>query len=315
MATERGAALGKSWRALLKVGALIWALTIPFNALMLHQGEIVLFRLPTHWPLIGGKITLEAMAMGFISGYSLWILLVIFAVLNLAVDASQLVRYTPKFLEQAGVIIAIALTFIPQMIASLQEIREAQRIRGYRFRRWRDQLPLVMPLLTTSLEHAIQLAESLEARGFGSAEGQTSSQRAQWIIVWGLCFLLGGLILRTLAPEPAYRFALLLLGGGGLLAYAFGRLSRRARRSRYRRTRWGVGDILGGCASGLVLGGVIALRLWHTHSLGYSPFTQGVPWPEFEPGIGLLITLLGLPSLLFFIAEARGTHAPSGGTV
>ncbi len=316
-AVEQSTAQAKSWRALLRVGALIWALTIPFNALMLHQGEITLFRLPSHWPLIGGKVTLEAVAVGFASGYSLWALLGVFAVFNLAVDASQLLRYTPKFLEQAGVIIAIALTFIPQMIVSLQEIREAQRIRGHRFRRWRDQLPLVMPLLTTALERAIQLAESMEARGFGAEGGDRQGRPmwAQWLIAPGLGLLLSGLVLRALAPAPAYRFIALLLAGAGLIAYAFGRLGHRARRSRYRRSAWRPQDTLGACVSGLVLSGVIALRWVRGGSLGYYPFAPGALLPPFEPGIGLLIALLSLPGLILLIAEIRASGAPSGGAV
>lgn len=315
LAAERGAAQGKSWRALLKVGAFIWALTIPFNALMLHQGEIVLLRLPAHWPLVGGKITLEAVAVGFVSGYSLWVLLLIFAVLNLAVDASQLVRYTPKFLEQAGVIIAIALTFIPQMVASLQEIREAQRLRGHRFRRWRDQLPLVMPLLTTALEHAIQLAESMEARGFGGTpEGRRFDGQAQWLIAPGLGLLLVGLVWRALAPMPAYRFALPLIVGVGVLTYALWRLGRGARRSRYQRMAWRPGDTLGVFVSSLALVGVTALRLGHAEGLGYYPFAPGALLPPFELGIGLLLALLALPGLLLI----TGTHianATSGGAL
>jgi len=314
-AVEHAATQGQSWRTLLKVGALIWALTIPFNALMLHQGEIVLFRLPAHWPLIGGKVTLEAVAVGFVSGYSLWVLLGVFAVFNLAVDASQLLRYTPNFLEQAGVIIAIALTFIPQMIASLQEIREAQRIRGHSFRRWRDQLPLVMPLLTTALEHAIQLAESMEARGFGAGQADEQSHlgQAQWLIVPGLGLLLSGLVLRALAPTPTYRFALLLGAGAWLLLYAFWRLSRRTLRSRYRRMAWCPHDTLGVCVSGLVLGGVVALRWVRGDSLGYYPFAPGALLPTFEPRIGLLIALLSLPGLILLLSETRTNRAPSGG--
>jgi energy-coupling factor transport system permease protein len=47
----------------------VWALTIPFNALMIHAGDYVLFRLPEGWPLVGGAITLEAVLYGAASGW------------------------------------------------------------------------------------------------------------------------------------------------------------------------------------------------------------------------------------------------------
>ncbi len=50
-------------------GVFVWALTIPFNALMIHAGDYVLFRLPEGWPLVGGAITLEAVLYGAASGW------------------------------------------------------------------------------------------------------------------------------------------------------------------------------------------------------------------------------------------------------
>ena len=90
------------WRGLLKVGALVWAVTIPFNALMIHAGDHVLFRLPESWPLLGGAITLEAALYGAASGLAVWTLLVIFAAFNLAADASRLLRLAPAFLYPHG---------------------------------------------------------------------------------------------------------------------------------------------------------------------------------------------------------------------
>ena len=74
---------------------------------------------------------------------------------------------TPGFIHGVGVVTGIAVGFVPQMVTSWQAIREAQQVRGHKVRGVRDVLPLVMPLLVTALERARQLAESMEARGFG----------------------------------------------------------------------------------------------------------------------------------------------------
>jgi hypothetical protein len=85
-------------------------------------------------------------------------------------------RATPAFLFHAGVIISIAVTFVPQMVLGAKEIRQAQRIRGHRFRGIRDLLPLILPLLARA-QRAIQLAETMEAR-LWKRRGPISGRRA-----------------------------------------------------------------------------------------------------------------------------------------
>jgi energy-coupling factor transport system permease protein len=142
MALERRSPAARSWRAFVKLGVVLLLFAVPSNALTAHQGRLVLFRLPQSWPIIGGPITGEAMLYGLSSGLSLLTLLLIFATFNSAVDQARLLRMTPPYLYQAGVIAAIAVAFVPQMMIAAHEIREAQRIRGHRFRGLRDLLPL-----------------------------------------------------------------------------------------------------------------------------------------------------------------------------
>ena len=174
----RSTSIGSSWGSFVRLGLFLFLLTIPFNALSVHVGEIVLFQLPEQWPIVGGPITLEAIIAGAVNGLALFTLLVVFAAFNAVVDHYQLLRATPAFLFQAGVVISIAITFVPQMVLSAKEIRQAQRIRGHHIRGIRDLLPLIMPLLASALERAIQLAETMEARGFGSIVNPLSHRQA-----------------------------------------------------------------------------------------------------------------------------------------
>jgi len=157
----------EGWRAFLRLGLWVWLVALAFNLLFVHAGSIVLLVLPRNWPLVGGPITLEALLYGLANGASLFAVLLTFATFNLVVDQHRLLRWVPAGLFQAGLIVSIALTFVPQMITSLKGIREAQQIRGHRFRGLRDLIPLFMPLITTALERSLTLAESMEARGFG----------------------------------------------------------------------------------------------------------------------------------------------------
>jgi energy-coupling factor transport system permease protein len=300
LGVARSSLMVASWRALLKLGLFIWLITIPFNALMIHQGRVVLFRLPAHWPLIGGPITLEAVLAGATAGYALWALLFIFAAFNLGVDAAQLLRLAPPFLYQAGVVTSIALTFIPQMLASAREIREAQRIRGHRFRGWRDSLPLVIPLLTTAFERAVQLAESMDARGFGGAlTGMTPRYlaRLRGMMVLSLLLFLIGMVAQIFWPHLAALAYLLIALAAAMLLYAFHRLGRSVRRSRYRRERWGAGDSAIALCSLAALAGALWLRYSNPAHMTYAPYTGGL-LPAFHAPLGLLLTLLAVPGLI-----------------
>ena len=184
--------------------------------------------------MIGGPITLEALLYGLTGGLALVTLLLIFAVFNVAVDQARLLRMTPGFIYGAGIVAGIAVAFVPQMVASWQAIREAQQVRGHKVRGIRDVLPLVMPLLVTALERAMQLAESMEARGFGGqVVTATARQRTlnQLALLFGLGALGAGFAGIGFWPEQRLVAGLLLGGGAILLLWSFWDQGRRVRRS------------------------------------------------------------------------------------
>jgi energy-coupling factor transport system permease protein len=300
-ALGRGTPIGSSWGSFIRFGLFLFALTIPFNALSVHAGEIILFRLPESWPIVGGAITLEAVLSGAVNGLSLMTILVVFAAFNAVVDHYQLLRAVPAFLFQAGVVISIAITFVPQMVLSAKEIRQAQRIRGHRFRGIRDLLPLILPLLANGLERAIQLAETMEARGFGSTVRPMSRREAvlsQLGTLAALLILLGGLFIGTFYAESGiWGWGLVGLGALGLLA-VFQLQSRRVRRSRYRRPRWLARDTGVVAASGLVLAVVLFAKATAPGTLYYIPYPPNSLWPPFDPLLGAALILLALPALL-----------------
>lgn len=305
--------MAQSWGVLLKLGAFIWLVTIPFNALMVHQGEYVLFRLPPNWPLIGGNITLEAVIYGFVSGLSLWALLLVFAAFNLAVDVSQLLRLTPAFLYQAGVVTTIALTFVPQMLRSAKEIREAQRIRGHHFRSWRDLLPLFVPLLTTALEHAVQLAESMESRGFGgqlTGLTQREMNRLRLLMLLGLSLLLGGLFARAYSAKLLFLGNAVLICASLLFLRVFRALGRHVQRSNYRRSRWQRSDTIIALVSLSVLLGTCLLRASDKLALTYYPYPPYSLIPEFNAWIGLLLALLAVTGMVALFSETDMAMSP-----
>jgi energy-coupling factor transport system permease protein len=275
VAASQDASQEKSWMGLLKMGILVWVLTIPFNALMIHQGTHVLFRLPLSWPLVGGNITLEAVLYGVVSGLALWVLLLIFAAMNAAMDTSQLLRLTPSFLYQAGVVTSIALTFMPQMF-----------------------------------ERAILLAESMESRGFGgqlTTQSPSEANRTRVNMVLGLLLLLCGLFLYGyMRTKPGLGIALLAVAAL-ILVSTFASLGRRVQRSHYRRLYWSSGDRLVSVLSLGVMLLVLIIRARDGLALTYYPYPPYPLLPEFNGGIGLILALLAIPGFVTLFGEPGST--------
>ncbi|MGC8780603.1 MAG: energy-coupling factor transporter transmembrane component T [Anaerolineae bacterium] len=300
-ALGRRSSLTQNWGAFVRFSAFLWLLTVPFILLLNHHGVIVLFRLPADWPLVGGPITLEALLYGLTGGLALVTLLLVFAAFNVAVDQARLLRLTPGFIYQAGVVAGIAVAFVPQMVAAWTAIREAQEVRGHRVRGVRDLLPLLLPLLITALERAMQLAESMEARGFGGqilAATPAERLRLQAALLAGLAALGVGMAGLGFWPEQPWRAGGALAGGAAFLLWAFWDQGRRVRRSRYRRWAWAPADRLLAAISLAAAGLWLGLLLVRPDWLFYYPYPPYSPWPTFEPLLGFVILLLIAPAFM-----------------
>ncbi len=304
---QRRSTHGQPWGLFLRIGLLLVAVSAPLNALMAHAGRIVLWRLPESWPLVGGNITGEALLYGLSGGLNLLALLLIFAVFNLGLDQGQLLRLAPKPFYAVGVTTAIAITFTPQMLRALQEIGDVQRLRGHRARGLRSLGPLILPLLTTGLERAIQLAESMEARGFSRVQAGMAPHRlflARLGLLAALALVLAGLFVRSYWPAGRTWGTLAAGAGFLLLALLFWQQGRQIERTHYRRWLWRRRDLWLSAASGAALAITIGVWLTDRALLVYYPYPPFSPWPLFHPVLGLAALLLIAPALLIPIAPA-----------
>src|SRR6202165_4017951 len=172
-ALAAGAALRRPRRLLFAV-VLIAAFAMVLNFVSAHLGATVLFALPDQIPALGGPYTLAAPILAA-------------APFSLLLDSHEVMDALPAPLSRTGVAIASSLNLVPAVATSFVEVTEAQRLRGWRPRGPRSWLEVVVPVVLTSVEGSIQLAESMEARGFGSgARTSMASQamgRADWLLV------------------------------------------------------------------------------------------------------------------------------------
>ncbi len=291
----------QGWSLFLRAGLVLVVITVLFNALTVHFGRLVIWQLPASWPVIGGDITLEAILYGVSTGMSLFVLLLIFATFNVGIDQARLLRMTPRSFYVIGVVTSIAVTFVPQMLVRLQNIRDVQRLRGHRPRGIRDLGPLFLPLLTTGMEGAVQLAESMEARGFNSTSGGSSARRLVWVrggLTVALGVLLVGLFANTYwsGTQPWAPWAMAM--GLGLLVWLFWAQGQHVRRSHYQRWVWRRRDTVLSLVCGLVLLVVLGVRGVAPLVLLYYPYAPYSPWPTFQPLLGAVLALLVIPALL-----------------
>jgi energy-coupling factor transport system permease protein len=263
-----------------------------FNALASHVGTTILFALPDWLPLMGGAVTLEALVFGAINGLNLAVIFSGFAAFNRALSTRQLLQLTPRAFHESGVVLSIALTFVPQTLQSLRRIREAQAVRGHRMRGVRDWIPIFTPLLVSALERALALAESMVARGYATVATQ-SPLRTQLSLALGLLTLLGGWLAYVFAPVARSLAIAALALGVALLGIALWLTGRSVQHTRYRPQRWRVRDTL------MVVGclPLLILSLIQGGAITYSPYPT-ISWPTFDIIIGLSILGLLVPAFL-----------------
>ncbi len=120
----------KSWRLpFWRISLVILLFSTIFNMLMAHVGQTELFALPPNWALVGGSITLEAAVFGFLNGLRLVTLLSFFLAFNTIVSVHQLAGLTPQALHELGLVMLIAITYVPETMRQFKRIRDAQAIR------------------------------------------------------------------------------------------------------------------------------------------------------------------------------------------
>ncbi len=308
----------QGWATFLRLGLILVLFSTIFNLLFISAGNTLLFTLPElRWRMttlsqqpvliqIGGPVTLESLVYGLVTGLPLMGVLVTFATFNTLVDHYQLLRSTPRFLYQTAIVASIGITFVPHMVVAQREIREAQALRGHRFRAIRDLPPLFIALLAEGLERSITLAESMDARGFGGrpapSPAETSDRLAphsdlllKSVIALALLILASGAFALSYFPNRVVGGTTMLIGGGMLVA-ALWMVGQNVQRSRYRRDLWRRRDTL--VSSAAACAGLVILATWVTNRAAFIfyPYPR-LNWPGFDPGIALSLVLLAMPAL------------------
>ena len=289
----------RAWSGIVRLAVVLAAVGVLFNVLTAHVGDRPFAYLPEVLPVVGGPLTVNALAYGFLSGVALLTLVLVGTSLGAALDWPALARLLPARLATFAVAGAVAWAFVPQTVVALREIREAQAARGYRARGVRDLVPLLVPLLAGGLERAVTLAEALESRAFATPverfEGPPG--RRSWravLVATGLTAAALGAYL--LAAEALY-LALPVLGASvATLAVAGSQPRNRSRRTRYRPIPWSKADSLVVVAALIAMTATLATLAMDPAALRYEPYPSLTP-PRVNLGVLAALALLLAPVL------------------
>jgi len=303
VATRRGdAPWSRSYGAFLKLGLMVLGIRLVFAVFLGSPipGTHVLLTLP-QLPLpawaqgvrIGGRVTLEGLLFALYDGLKLATLLICVGAANALASPARLLRALPGALYEAGVAAVVAMTFAPNLVADVQRLRAARRLRGRTDRGVKALLSVGLPVLEGALERSVSLAAAMDTRGFGrTADVPPRIARTTAALtllgLLGVCTAAYGLLT---AGGAGWALPLLLLGlvsaAGGLLLG-----SRRTVRTRYRPDPWALREWLV-AGSGIAVAG---LTVWLS-GLDPASFTPTVvpltaPRLPVLPALAVLIGLL-----------------------
>ncbi len=179
-------ALGRAVRMFVIAGIVLLVIRVLFVALLPNPGRTVLFTVPSFetpsWLGgldLGGGVSAEVVTQAVVEGSRFILVLAAFGVFNARADLAGLVRSVPAAFRDVGLVVSIAVAFVPGMLRTVRDVRDAQRLRGERGLR-RLAPSLAVPVLGMSLERALLLAESMDARGYGYGGTSGASRTSLW---------------------------------------------------------------------------------------------------------------------------------------
>jgi energy-coupling factor transport system permease protein len=130
-------------------------------------------------PVLGQlDVTSEELRNGLFQGLRLTAVALAFSAYALLLDHDRLVQ-SARVARRSVLAVALATRLVPTLERDAAGLVEALRGRGVEVSGVRGRARLLSPLLAGSLERALNLAEAMEARGYGRP-GATQAPRPGW---------------------------------------------------------------------------------------------------------------------------------------
>jgi energy-coupling factor transport system permease protein len=165
-----GAGVGRQLTRTLRTAAIVVVPIVAINVLVSRDGLTVFARLGDLGPFGQGNLTVEAAVYGAVVGLKVTLLILVTTLASLAVDPDELLRAFRRMSFRSALTASLATRMIPLLAADSERLAEAQRTRptgapsGPRAR-----VALLGAVVGGSLDRAMDVAATLELRGFAAA--------------------------------------------------------------------------------------------------------------------------------------------------
>lgn len=275
-----------NWSWIVRIAILFAAISVVFNALTVRSGNQIAFAL-LRW-----DVTWNAIVYGVVSGFAMVAIVLIGVTTAAALDWVALIRVVPSRFAPLAAAGSVAWSFLPGASQALTDIREAQAARGHRLRGGRDLLPIVVPLLDTSLSRALAMSEALEVRGFGAGAADVTSRSRGAIAGPGL-LIVGSLvaIYAFSLGDTAYLWPAVGVSGVGLVLMLTAPSSGRVP-TRYREHRLTRADKIVIAMSLAASAAFVAVWLANPDGVSFSPYPDlAMQAPDYRAILALALLL------------------------
>lgn len=226
-----GSGAGRAVRFSLRLGAALAVAMIVINGLVSGRGATVLVRLG-EWPLFGRvDVTAEALAAGAVIGLRAIGTMVVIGVWSACVDPDRMLRAVSGLAKRSALTATLISRLVPLAASDYSRLGEAAGLRG----------PAAAPvgraamagrLLGGSLDRAVDVAATLELRGYGQGSpdrdtGGPGSRYDRRFLVSGALLMVAAVLSLAAGPGsfetyPTISWSPGWLSCGVALAFFFG---------------------------------------------------------------------------------------------
>lgn len=287
VARRNPAAPARTLGVFIRFGLVVVAIRVGLNVLVGDRiAGHVLFTLPSvplpHWAegvSIGGPVTAESLLASLCGGLQIAVVLLAFGAANALSSPYRLLRCLPSILYEAGVAVTVALAYAPELVRTIGEVRAARRLRGRPTRGVAGLRGMAVPVLEGALDRSLELAASMDARGYGRFRSPTMARRGRAATAVGALCLLAGLFDVLSATTSLLWAVVAIASGAGLVTVGAHATTARLQRTRYRPDPWCAAEWSVVALATASLGLVTAAHI--SHEAGLAPTFSALALPSF----------------------------------
>jgi len=169
-----GAGVGRRVARSLYFSVPMVVLVVVVNALVSREGLTVLARFGDWGPFGQVDPTLEAVCYGALVGLQLVVIVAACALASATVDPDEVLRSLRRWSFHSALTASLATRMVPLLAADARRIGEAQRSRVH----GASRASVMRAITANALDRAVDVAATLEVRGYGAARRPPGVVRA-----------------------------------------------------------------------------------------------------------------------------------------